>query len=203
MSQNTTPSLLDVHQIVKRAYEETDDAVRVKVASGTSFSVALAASDNDSVIVVGTTDGTVSGTQKALKLSSSGVALVDGSAVTQPISGSITNTASTLTPQKASLTSASTGVVIPAVSVVGMKTFNLVTNTTSTIIGAQVLTLEISPHDTDNVWVATGLTVTPSLTSGVTAIGTVLSTVARRARVSIAAAITSGTLDVYLIAQGV
>lgn len=197
MSQNSSPSLLDSGQIIKRLYEESDDAVRVKVAGGTSFAVSLAASDNDSVIVVGTTDGTVSGTQKALKLSSSGVAIVDGSAVTQPI------IATTLTTQKASLTSASTGVVVPAISVVGMKSFSLITNTTSTIIGAQVLTLEISPHDTDNVWVATSLTVTPSLTSGVTATGTVLSTVARRARVSTAAAITSGTLDVYLNAQGV
>lgn len=106
------------------------------------------------------------------------------------------------TPQKASITSASSGIVIAAISCVGMKSFNLVTNTTDTIVGAQLLTVEISPHDSDDVWVATALTITPNTTTGILVLGTLLSTIARRVRVKIAAAIVSGTFDIYLIAQG-
>lgn len=104
---------------------------------------------------------------------------------------------------KVSLAHANTGVVVPAFSCVGMKSFNLYTNTTSTIVGAQVCTLEVSPHDTDNVWINSGVTITPSTTSGVVVMGTASSSiVARRARVSTAAAITSGTYDLYVVAQG-
>ena len=53
MSQNSSPSLLDGGQVIKRIYEETDDAIRVKVASGTSFAVALDVSDGDTVGVQG------------------------------------------------------------------------------------------------------------------------------------------------------
>lgn len=105
---------------------------------------------------------------------------------------------------KASLTSASTGVVIAATSCVGMKTFNLYTNTTATIVGAQACTLQVSPSDTDNVWIDTSLTVTESTVSGTVIAGTINSAiVARRCRVSIASTITSGTFDLYLVAQAV
>lgn len=105
---------------------------------------------------------------------------------------------------KASLTNASTGVVVPAASCAGYKSFNLYVATTATLTGPQACTLEVSPHDTDNVWIATTLTVTPSGTNGVVVMGTANSAiVARRARVSIAAAITTGTFDIYLVKQGV
>ena len=104
---------------------------------------------------------------------------------------------------KASVTNASTGVIVPAFDCSGMKTFNLFTATTATITGAQVCTLEISPSDTDNVWIATSLTITPSGTNAVVVAGTAISSIARRARVSIAAAITTGTFDIYAVAQGV
>lgn len=105
---------------------------------------------------------------------------------------------------KASITNASTGVIIPAFSCAGYKSFNLYTNTTATITGPQVCTLEVSPSDTDNVWIATSVTVTPSTTNGVVVMGTESSSiVARRARVSIAAAITTGTFDIYLVMAGV
>lgn len=103
---------------------------------------------------------------------------------------------------KVSLTNASTGVVVPAQDCSGYKTFNLFTKTTATLVGPQVCTLEISPSDTDNVWFATSVTVTPSGTNGVVASGTPATLVARRARVSIAAAITSGTFDLYLVMSG-
>ncbi len=103
---------------------------------------------------------------------------------------------------KASLTSASTAVVLPATSCVGMKTFNLYTKTTATITGAQACTLEVSPSDTDDVWIATSLTITESTTLAVVVAGTINSAIiARRCRVSIAAAISTGTFDIYLVAH--
>lgn len=105
---------------------------------------------------------------------------------------------------KASLTNASTAVVLPATSCAGMRSFNLYTRTTATITGAQVCTLEVSPSDTDDVWIATTLTITPSTVNATTIMGTFNSSiVARRCRVSIAAAITTGTFDIYLVAQAV
>lgn len=104
---------------------------------------------------------------------------------------------------KASVTSASTGVIIPPFSIVGLKSFNLYTNTTSTLTGPQTCTLQISPSDTDNVWISTTLTVIPSVTNGTVIMGTeVTNIVARRAQVIIAAAITSGTFDIYAVAAG-
>jgi len=105
---------------------------------------------------------------------------------------------------KASLTNASTGTVVAATSCVGMRSFNLYTNTTATITDTQVCTLQVSPSDTDNVWISTALTVTPNATTATVVAGTFNSSiVARRARVTIAAAITSGTFDIYLVAQAV
>lgn len=105
---------------------------------------------------------------------------------------------------KVSLTTSSTGVVVPVMSAVGIKSINVVTNTTSTLTGPQVLTLQYSPSDSDDVWISTSLTVTPSGTNGVAVAGTALtSLVARRVRVSIAAAISSGTFDVYVVGQAV
>lgn len=104
---------------------------------------------------------------------------------------------------KVSLTNASTGVVIPAASCVGTQKFQLYSHTNTTITDSQVCTVEVSPSDTDNVWVATSLTNTPDTTAGNSVMGTaVTNIVARRARVSIAAAITSGTFDLYLVKQG-
>lgn len=105
---------------------------------------------------------------------------------------------------KASVTSTSTGVVIPASVCIGMKSFQLYANTTSTLVGPQICTLQVSPSDSDNVWYSTTLTVTPSLVSGtVVSSVDVSNIVARRCRVSIAAAITSGTFDIYLNAMSV
>jgi len=85
-----------------------------------------------------------------------------------------------------------------------MKSFQLYANTTSTLVGPQACTLEVSPSDSDNVWIAMSLTVTPSTSSGTMLKGTTeTDVVARRARVSIAAPITSGTFDLYLMKQGV
>lgn len=105
---------------------------------------------------------------------------------------------------KASITSANTGTVMSSSPCIGMKSFNLYTNTTSTITGAQACTLQVSPSDTDDVWINTTLTITPSTTASTVVVGTVnTAIVARRMRVNIAAAISSGTFDLYLVAQSV
>lgn len=105
---------------------------------------------------------------------------------------------------KVSLTSASTGVVISPVSCVGIKSFNLYTKTTSAITGEQACTLQISPSDTDNVWISASCTVTPSETNTTVVKGTIeTDIVARRAQVIIAAGISSGTFDLYLLMQSV
>lgn len=162
MAKNVS-SLLDNAQIIKRVYDEPNDAIRVEVGVGTGFALSLSADSGDS----------------------------------------ITNVPS-VSELKASITSANSAVIIPASSCIGMKSFNLYTNTTSTITGAQVCTLQVSPSDSDNVWISTSLTITPSTTSGTVVMGTVSSAiVARRMRVSIAAPITSGTFDIYLVAQSV
>lgn len=163
MSKNLNSSLLDAPQIIKRAFDEANDAIRVEVGSGTAFGINLNADSGDSVTSV-----------------------------------------PSLVEVKASITNANTGTIVPATACLGIKSFNLYTNTTATIVGAQVCTLQISPSDSDNVWIDTTLTVTPSLISGTVISGTTNSTiVARRCRVKIAAAITSGTFDIYLVAQAI
>jgi hypothetical protein len=163
MSKNLSPSYLDSPQIIKKVYDEANDAIRVEIGMGTAFGINLSADSGDTI-------GSV------------------------PV----------VTEQKTSITSASTGVIIPATSCIGMKSFNLYTNTTATITGAQACTLEVSPSDSDNVWIASSLTITPSTTSGTVIMGTSDATiVARRFRVSIAAAITTGTFDIYVVGMSV
>jgi hypothetical protein len=162
MAQNPTPSLLDSGQILKRLYDESNDAVRLVLADPSAgISVSLSSSED--------------------------------SVVNLPTSLAAT----------ANITSASTGVIIAATSCVGMKTFNLFSKSTSAVVGPQVLTVEISPSDSADVWFATSLTITPSTSNNVVVSGTAASFVARRVRVSTAAALTSGTVSVYLVAQAV
>jgi len=162
MAQNSSISRLDSNQMIKRVFDEANDAVRIVLGESTGIAIELSADDGDSII-------------------------------TRPEGIST----------KASLTSASSGVIIAAASCVGMKTFNLHSKTTSATVGPQVLTVEFSPHDSDDVWIASSITVTPSAVNGTLVSGTAASLIARRVRVSTAAAITSGTIDAYLIAQAV
>lgn len=115
--------------------------------------------------------------------------------------GDSVQTQSVQSAQSAAIAHANTGVVIAAFSVVGLTKVALYTATTSTIVGSQVCTLEVSPSDSSNVWIATSATITPNLTNGVVVYTAPVTISARRARVSIAAAITSGTFDLYAIAS--
>lgn len=101
----------------------------------------------------------------------------------------------------ANITSASTGVIIAEFDCTGYKSFNLFSKTTSTIVGAQTVTLEISPAASGDVWFATTLTLTPSTVNNTVLMGTLSSFIAKRARASIASTITSGTATIYLLTQ--
>jgi hypothetical protein len=163
LSKNLSPSLLDAPQIVKRAFDEANDAIRVEVGIGTSFGLNLSADSGDSI-----------------------------TSIPQVLEN------------KVSVTSANTGTIVPAATAIGLKSFNLFTKTTSPLVGAQVCTLQVSPSDSDDVWIDTTLTITPSGTNNTVVMGTVASNIiARRIRVNIAAAITSGTFDIYLVGQAV
>lgn len=161
MSKNTAITSLDAPQLVKRVYDEANDAIRVEIGTGTTFGLNISADSGDSVV-------------------------------------SVPN----VTELKASVTHTSPSVIIPASPCIGMKSFQLYTNTTSTITGAQVCTVFLSPSDSDNVWIASTLTITPSTTANTVVMGTVnTSIVARRIEVQIAAPITTGTFDIYFVAQ--
>lgn len=90
-----------------------------------------------------------------------------------------------------------TGVVIPAQAASGVGSVALYVTTLTTIVGPQALTVEVSPDGTN--WSTTAITVTPSLTAGVTLVSGPTNIAALQVRVSIAAAITSGTFKVSLI----
>jgi hypothetical protein len=101
---------------------------------------------------------------------------------------------------KTSLTNANSGTIVAAFDVAGINIINMHSNTTATITGAQVCTLQFSPHATDNIWINTSITLTPSTTSGTIVSGTQIANLnAVRCRVIIAAAITTGTFDLYIV----
>lgn len=104
--------------------------------------------------------------------------------------------------QKVSITNANSGVILMPFSIIGLRTISLTTNTISDITDQQVCTLQISPSDTDDVWSDTSLTITADATTGVVVAGSEVSVCARRARVTIADAITSGSFDLYVVGLG-
>lgn len=55
MGVNSSPSMLDGPQIIKRTFDATNDAIRTVPAETTSFTVELDASDGDSVLAIAST----------------------------------------------------------------------------------------------------------------------------------------------------
>lgn len=101
---------------------------------------------------------------------------------------------------KTSLTNTAASVAVNPFDVQGINFINMHSNTTATIVGPQLLTLQYSPHATDNIWISTTITLTPSTTSGTLVSGTQIANLnAVRCRVITAAAITSGTYDLYIV----
>jgi len=92
-----------------------------------------------------------------------------------------------------------TGIIVAEFPVDGAGVINMYVRTDTLLAGPQVITLEISPVAAGDVWMDSTVTVTPSTSAGVMLRGTAeTDLVAKRARVKIAAAITSGTFSVYV-----
>lgn len=108
----------------------------------------------------------------------------------------------TADPSTSNITNASSGEVLAPISVVGMKSIQLYVQATSAITGPQSLVVEISPSDSGSVWATTALSVTTPTANGSVNVGTVLPIVARRARVTMATPITTGTATLHVLIQG-
>lgn len=79
MAKNPNPSLLDPGQIIKRVYDEANDQLRTTIDASINIGgqqTLVIDQVADSIVVYGTTDGTFSGTHKAIKVDSSGVVQV-------------------------------------------------------------------------------------------------------------------------------
>lgn len=101
---------------------------------------------------------------------------------------------------KESNTNAEATIAVAPFSVEGITRINMHSKTTATITGAQLLTLQFSPHATDDIWINTSITLTPSTTLNAVVSGTQIDTLnAVRCRVTTAAAITSGSYDLYIV----
>lgn len=147
MSINPTISQLDSGQIIKRIYDESNDAIRTEVAGGTSFAVAL--DHSDSIVALGTEDGTVGGTYHAIKVASDGVAFVRADS----ISGSTAN-----------LTSASSGIVLSPISCSGIKSYQIYAQVNAEdVLGAGITSnitarIDISPTSSGSTFYQTSTT---------------------------------------------
>lgn len=101
---------------------------------------------------------------------------------------------------KTSVTNAAASIAVAAFDTAGLNFINMHSNTTTNIVGAQLLTLQYSPHATDDIWINTSITLTPSASSGTIVSGTQIANLnAVRCRVITAAAITSGAYDLYIV----
>jgi len=147
MSANPTITQLDGGQVIKRIYEESNDAIRTVVAGGASFAVALDSSD--SIVILGTEDGIVSGTPHAIKVDSGGVTFIRADS----ISGAT-----------AALSSASSGVVLSPISCTGIKSYQIYAQVTAEdglgagITGNITARIDISPTAAGSTFYQTGTT---------------------------------------------
>jgi len=99
-----------------------------------------------------------------------------------------------------------TTVVLGPIDVSDIQLLNIVTKTTSALTATTpVITVEISPSETDDVWISTSQTVTASGTEDAVVAGTInTSFLAKRARLVLShAGFTGGSFDAYIIGRGV
>lgn len=113
---------------------------------------------------------------------------------------SITSVAAN-TSQKASVTAGPTGVILPPFSVVGMTAIAIYSNTTTTLTGPQVCTVQVNPSGIDDVWVSIDCSLTPSTTEGTCITSSLANIAAVQAQVIMRTPITSGTFDIYAVAN--
>jgi len=114
---------------------------------------------------------------------------------------SVQSTALMRTAQATGLTSTNTGIVLAELSIEGISSLQIYTKTISTITGPQVLTVEVSPVVSADVWFTTTITVTPSTTAGTVVASSIGSIAALRARIKTTSAISSGSYDLYLVGR--
>lgn len=102
MAKNSTPSQLDPGQILKRVFDDSNDAIRTDttVVANIAGAIEVQIEDTDDSIKIG--DG--SGHYAAVSVA--GAIKVDNSAVTQPISGAVTVSSGSVTVSNASGASA-------------------------------------------------------------------------------------------------
>lgn len=144
-------SQLDSGMCIRQAF---DDATQtLKVTQTGEFNVDIRASDGDTIMAVGTTDGTTSGTQKVIKVSATGVVSVDGSATTQPVSGTVTTVNSNNT-RSDTFTAAANGTTVTTSTYIA-KSFAIQVTGTAAAADAWNVVLEGS---FDNVTFSTILT---------------------------------------------
>lgn len=180
MGLNSSPSLLDSPQIVKRIFDATNDAVRITLAEATGIAIELNAADGDSALAVGTTDGTTSGTQKVFKLDTNGVLYIRGDS----ISG-----------QSAALDGTSVGTVIDPIDCSGIKSFQiyaevLAADDTTATAGQIEAKIDLSPVTSGDTFVTinVALNVPPGTDVGVVAVSDLITNlIAKRARLSLTA----------------
>lgn len=147
MSVNPSISQLDNGQIIKRVYDGSNDAVRTVVAGGTSFAVALDSSD--SVVMLGTEDGIVSGTPHAIKVDANGVVIIRADSISD---------------SSADLSSASSGVVLGPISSSGIKSYQIYAQVdgedvaAAGLAGAIAVRLDISPTASGSTFLQTAAT---------------------------------------------
>ena len=155
-------SLLDPGQIVKEVFNDSDNAINVSIVSGVSLTAAVEvdASDGDSILATGSTDGTASGTLKVLKVDSGGAVQVGDNGATLSIddgAGSITVDATSLPLPTGASTEATLSTLNGKVTAV---------NTGAVVVSSSALPSGASTsanQDTGNTSVASIDTKTPAL----------------------------------------
>lgn len=139
MAKNPNPSLLDPGQIIKRVYDEANDQIRTTIDA--SINVAgqqtLVITDTvDSIVAFGTTDGTFTGTHKAIKVDTNGVVQVSAT-----IPGTITVNQGTSPWVVSGTVTANAGSGTFSTSIQGLPTFQ----TSQYTVGVSAVQLAVTP----------------------------------------------------------
>ena len=102
---------------------------------------------------------------------------------------------------KVSIVPGPNSVLLGPISIVGIAKLAMYCNTTSPIATTATFTLEVSPSDIDEVWIAKN-TISPCLSAGNCGDSvTSFPIVARRARITCIGGIPDGSCDLYLVGQ--
>lgn len=94
----------------------------------------------------------------------------------------------------------SSGIVLAEMDIRSIKSIVLHSKTLSALTGSATLTIELSPHDSDDIWISSS-SITPSSSSNAIISGSPISVITRRLRIKATGAITVGSAMVYLVGQ--